>query len=239
MLIKPILIASALALLGAASAAHADMTVIQNTTIDSPQLKAYLESMTPAQRAQMSKAGNPLLSGAPVRSTIYQHGTKTRADVGGNSYIVDSLTKQTTLINRRNHTYTVKPYQATAPQGTPQAKVKDTGQNKLIGGHMAHRYLLTASIPSQPGTLIQGDVWTARDIAQPPSLSGGGPLSSMQNVFRQIKGFPLKSTIAVTGSPLGNTTVTTSLVSISKSPLPASAFAIPAGYKKTEMNAGM
>ncbi len=236
---KPIMIASALAVLGAASAAHADMTVIQNTTVDSPQLKAYLESMTPQQRAQMKGAGNPLLSGAPLRSTIYLRGTKTRADVGGNSYIVDSVTKQTTLINRRNHTYTVRPYQATAPQGTPQAKVKDTGQNKLIGGHMAHRYLLTATLTSQPGTLIQGDVWTARDIAQPPSLSGGGPLSSLQNVFRQIKGFPLKSTLAVTGSPLGNTTVTTSLVSISKSALPASAFAIPAGYKKTEMNAGM
>lgn len=236
---KPMILASALALMGAASAAHADMTVVQNTKIDSPQLKAYMESMTPAQRAQMSKMGNPLLSGAPMRSTIYQHGTKTRADVGGTSYIVDSATKQTTLINRRNHTYTVRPYKATAPQGTPQAKVKDTGQTKMISGHLAHRYLLSATIPAQPGTLIQGDVWTTSDIAQPPSLSGGGPLSSMQNVFRQIKGFPLKSTLAVTGSPLGSTTVTTSLVSISKSALPASAFAIPAGYKKSEMNAGM
>lgn len=236
---KPIILASALALLGAVSAAHADMTVVQNTKIDSPQLKAYMESMTPAQRAQMSKTGNPLLSGAPMRSTIYIHGTKTRADVGGNSYIVDSVTKQTTLINRRNHTYTVKAYQAAAPQGTPQAKVKDTGQTKMISGHLSHRYLLSATIPAQPGTLIQGDVWTTSDIAQPPSLSGGGPLSSMQNVFRQIKGFPLKSTLAVTGSPLGSTTVTTSLVSISKSAVPASAFAIPAGYKKSEMNAGM
>ena len=238
-IMKPMILASALAVLGAASAAHADMTIVQNTKIDSPQLKAYMESMTPAQRTQMSKMGNPLLSGAPLRSTIYIHGTKTRADVGSTSYIVDSATKKTLLINRRNHTYTVKAYQAAAPQGTPQAKVKDTGQNKLIGGHMAHRYLLSATIPAQPGTLIQGDVWTTRDIAQPPSLSGGGPLSSMQNVFKQIKGFPLKSTLAVTGSPLGSTTVTTSLVSISKSALPASAFAVPAGYKKTEMNAGM
>ncbi len=238
-MIKPMMIASALAVLGAASAAHADMTIVQNTKIDSPQLKAYMESMTPAQRAQMSKMGNPLLSGAPLRSTIYIHGTKTRADVGSTSYIVDSATKKTLLINRRTHTYTVKAYQAAEPQGTPQAKVKDTGQNKLIGGHMAHRYLLSATLPAQPGTLIQGDVWTARDITQPPSISGGGPLSSMQNVFKQIKGFPLKSTLAVTGSPLGSTTVTTSLVSISKSPVPASAFVIPAGYKKTEMNAGM
>lgn len=238
-MMKPIIIASALAVLGAASAAHADLTMVQKASIDSPQLKAYLESMTPAQRAQMSKMGNPLLSGAPVRSTIYIHGTKTRADIGGTSYIVDSATKQTTLINRRNHTYTVKSYQATVPQGTPQTKVKDTGQNKLIGGHMAHRYLLTATVPSQPGMLIQGDVWTARDIAQPPILGGGGPMASMQNVFRQVKGFPLKSTMVVTGSPLGSTTVTTSLVSISKSAVPASAFAIPAGYKKTEMNAGM
>ena len=236
---KPVVLLSALALLGAASAAHADFTIVQNTKIDSPQLKAYMESMTPAQRAQMKGAGNPLLSGAPVRSMIYQHGTKTRADIGGNSYVVDSATKQAVLINRRNHTYTVKPYQAPASQGTPQAKVKDTGQTKMISGHLAHRYLLSATVPSQPGTLLQGDVWTARDIAQPPSLSGGGPLSSMQSVFRQIKGFPLKSTLAFTGSPLGSTTVTTSLVSLSKSAVPASVFAIPAGYKKSEINAGM
>ena len=60
----------------------------------------------------------------------------------------------------------------------------------------------------------------------------------MQGLLRKVKGFPLKTTMAVTGSPLGNTTVTTSVVSVSKAALPASAFAVPAGYTKSSMGAG-
>lgn len=236
---KTILLASALTVL-AVSAAHADLTVTQSTRVESPQIRAYLESMTPQQRAQMARSGNPLFSGAPIRSTVYLRGTKTRLDVGGTSYIADAATHRTITINRRTRTYTVRPTHAGGGPGTPAATVKDTGQNRTIAGHPAHHYLLTATLPSQPGALLQGDIWAARDIAQPPVLtSGQGPLAAMQSVFRRVKGFPLKTTLALTGSPLGNSTATTSTLSISKSPIPASAFAIPAGYKKSDMNAGM
>ena len=228
----PVLAASALAAL-TASAARADLKVVQTTTIDSPQLKAYMETMTPQQRAQMGRSANPLLSGAPQRTTVYVHGTKTRADIGPVTYIVDAATRQATTVNRTTRTYTSQPYTQPSAGGSPNATVKDTGQIKMIAGHPSRRYFLTATIPSQPGTLIQSDIWAAQDLSQPPPLTtGGGPLSSLQNLFKKIKGYPMQSSLAITGSPLGSTTVKTSVVSVSQAPLPASLFAIPAGYKK-------
>ena len=226
----------------AAPAARADLKVVQTLHIDSPQLKAYMDSMTPEQRAKMSRSGNPLLSGAPQVTTFYVRGGKSRADVGPISYVSDAATRQTTVINRRSHTYSTMqtPNGAGLGSGQVTATVKDSGQTKMIQGHSARRYFMTATLASQPGTVIQGDIWAALDLARPslPATGGGGPFAVFQSLLNKVKGFPLKTSLAVTGSPLGSTTVTTSVVSVSKAPVPAAAFAIPAGYTKATMNAG-
>ena len=223
----------ALALLPVGGAAQADLKVVQTTSLDSPQLKAYEETMTPQQRAQMAHSGNPLFQNGPQQTTVYVHGTHTRLDVGNLSYLVDSATRRTDVVNRQTHTYTVQPYRIPANAGQGAVTVKDTKQTKLIAGHLCRHYFTTATLASQPGTLVQGDIWAASDIPQPSLLSGGGgPLAVLQAQFRKIKGYPLKSTLAVTGSPLGNTTVSTNVVSVSKTALPASVFSIPAGYTK-------
>lgn len=222
-----------------ASAARADLTVVQTTSISSPQLQAYMQTMTPQQRAQMAASGNPLFSGKPIRSVIYVHGSKTRADAGPMTYIVDVAARRTVVINRRSHTYTIQPYRPGGAAGQAQATVRDTGQVKRIAGHPARRYLLTSTLASQPGTVIQGDVWAAQDLAQPSILgTGSGPFGAIQSQFRKVKGFPLKTSLAVTGSPLGSTTVQTGVISVSKAALPASVFAIPAGYRKGTAQGG-
>ena len=224
----------------AAPAARADLKVVQTLRVDSPQLKAYMDSMTPDQRAKMSRSGNPLLSGAPQVTTLYLRGGKSRADVGPMTYVSDAATNQTTVINRRSHTYSTM--QTPAPgagAGQVTATVKDTGQTKVIQGHPSRHYLMSATLAAQPGTVIQGDIWAAQDLPQPSlPASGQGPLAVMQGLMRKVKGFPLKTTLAVTGSPLGSTTVTTSVVSVSKAALPASDFAVPAGYAKTAAGMG-
>lgn len=224
----------------AVPAARADLKVVQTLHIDSPQLKAYMDSMTPQQRASMSRSGNPLLSGAPQVTTLYLRGGKSRADVGGVTYISDAATNQTTMINRRSHTYsTMQTPSPGAGAGQITATVKDTGQTKVIQGHPCRHYLMSATLPSQPGTVIQGDIWTALDLPRPVlPASSQGPLAVMQGLMRKVSGFPLKTTLAVTGSPLGSTTVTTSVVSVSKAALPASDFAVPAGYTKSTASAG-
>ena len=219
-------------------AARADLKVVQTLRIDSPQLKAYMDSMTPEQRAKMSRLGNPMFSGAPQVTTLYLRGGKSRADVGPMTYISDVATSQTTVINRRKHTYSTM-QTPSAGAGQVSATVKDTGQKKVIQGHPSRRYLMSATLASQPGTVIQGDIWAAQDLPQPSlPTSGQGPFAVFQSLLRKVKGFPLKTTLAVTGSPLGSTTVTTSVVSVSKAPLPASAFAVPAGYTKSSSMAG-
>ena len=215
------------------SAAHADLKVVQTTQIDNPQLKAYLQTMTPQQRAQMSHSGNPLLSGGPQVSTVYIRGSKSRADLGGISYITDTTTHQTTIINRRKHTYSRVQTPANSA-GQISATVKDTGQMKVIQGHPSRRYAMRATMAAQPGMIIQGDIWAAQDL--PPLTlpsSGQGPYAIMQGLLRKVKGFPLKTNLAVVGSPMGNTTVQSSVVSVSKAPLSASLFAVPAGYAKS------
>jgi hypothetical protein len=229
---------TSLALMSVCGAAHADLKIVQTTQFDSPQLKAYEETMTPQQKAAMAKSGNPLFQSGPQQTTLYEQGARTRIDVGFMTYLVDSATHQTSAVNRRNHTYTVQAYRAPAA-GAGQVTVKDTKQTKLIAGHLCRHYFTTAMLASQPGTVIQGDIWAASDIPQPSALTAGsGPLAALQSQFRKIKGYPLKSTLTVTGSPLGNTTVQTSVVSVSKAPLPSSIFAVPAGYAKAAAGGG-
>ena len=229
---------TALALLTACGAAQADLKIVQTTRIDNPQLKAYEETMTPQQKAAMAHSGNPLFQSGPQQTTLYVHGMRTRLDIGHITYLLDSASRQTDVINRLTHTYSVQPYHAPAA-GAAQVVVKDSGQTKVIAGHPCRRYLTTATLASQPGTVIQGDIWAAADVAQPSLLStGSGPFAILQSQFRKIKGFPLKSTLAVTGSPLGSTTVSTNVVSVSKAALPASLFAVPAGYTKAAADAG-
>ena len=222
-----------------AVSAHADLKVVQTTQIDNPQLKAYMDTMTPQQRTQMSRS-NPMFSGGPQMATVYVRGSKTRADIGPMTYLVDTVTQQSTVINRRTHTYSTQPFKMPGnAAGQAQTSVRDTGQTKVIAGHLSRHYILTAALASQPGTLIQSDVWAAQDLPQPPMLgSGGGPLASLQNLLKKVKGYPMKSSLAVTGSPLGNTTIRTNVVSVSKAPLSPSVFAVPTGYKKAAMNEG-
>ena len=223
----------ALALLSVCGAAHADLKVIQTSKIDNPQLKAYEDTITPQQKAQMAKSGNPLFQSGPQQTALYVQGVHTRLDIGPVTYLVNSASRQTDVINRRTHTYSVQPYRAPAA-GQISVVVKDTKQAKLIAGHLCRHYFTTATLASQPGTVIQGDIWAATDIPQPEALSAGsGPFAALQSQFRKIKGFPLNSSLTVTGSPLGNTTVVTNVVSVSKTPLSGSLFTVPAGYTKS------
>ena len=226
------LVVTACALFSICGAAHADLKVVQTTRIDSPQLKAYEETMTPQQKAAMAHSGNPLFQSGPQQTALYTQGAHTRLDIGTLTYLVDSAAHKTEVINRRTHTYRVQPYRVPSA-GQTTVTVKDTKQTKMIAGHLCRHYFTMATLASQPGTIIQGDIWAAQDIPQPAALSAGsGPFAALQSQFQKIKGFPLKSSLVVTGSPLGNTTVQTSVVSVSKAALPASTFAVPAGYTK-------
>ena len=233
--IRTVAVAALAATLAGASAAHADLKVVQSTTIKNPQLTAMMQSLSPEQRARMAQSGaGSLFGGGDLASTIYSHGTKTRVDIGPQSTIVDTATRQLVTVNRATHTYSTSAYSPNKMASQMQASVRDTGQTKIILGHPARHYLLSMTSAQMAGGRVSGDIWSAQDLPQPPAAAfSAGPAGALQGQFRKIKGMPLLVNMTVTGSPVGDTSIRSVTKSVSRAALPASLFAIPAGYKRT------
>ncbi|BDI33267.1 hypothetical protein CCAX7_53180 [Capsulimonas corticalis] len=223
-----------------APVAHADQKIVATTTVDGPQLRVMMTQMSPDQRAAMSKYG----MGGPINSTAYVSGKKIRTDTNGSSVLLDSVAKTLTTLSRESHTYTTRPYdpaKAQAASAGTSATITPAGDSKKLLGHVARHYKLTITTTSGPmaGTPIHGEVWAAPDLPQPPSLPMPGPAGVLQSQLKKIKGFPLLTVIAIPNSPTGPITVKTVINSVSSATLPASTFAIPAGYKKSAPGAGV
>ena len=214
-----------------AAAAHADLKVTQRTTIQNPQLSAMIQSMSPAERAQMAQTGG-FFSGGPVTVVIYLHGDEARVDLGAQSTVINLGTHKMFSLDRKAHTYTVSTY---TPQAGPavQATVHDTGPSQVILGHRTRRYQVAVTAPSLEGGRLTGDVWSAPDLpALPTAFFAGGPAAALQSLFHSIKGLPLKINALLTGTSLGNTAIQSSALSLSKNPLPLSVFQVPHGYRR-------
>lgn len=220
----------ALAVGAVAATAHADVTLVQTATIDNPQLKAMMQSLSPEQKAQMAQVG----MGSTITSKSYVKGTKSRTDVGKiTSVIVDSAAGKMISLNRVAHTYSTQSLSAKAGHGM-KVSLKDTGKTKKILGHLCHDYKLNMTSPSASGAMtITGDVWAAPDLPRlaAPPLGNNGPAAAIAAQWGKISGLPLQTVMVIGGSPMGKTTVRTVARSVSTTPVPASLFAIPAGYK--------
>lgn len=220
----------ALAVGALAGAANADVTVVQTAVIDNPQIKAMMQRLGPEQRAQMAQFG----LGSTITSKSYMKGTKSRTDVGkATSVIVDSASGKMISLNRVSHTYSTQPIKARAGNGM-KVSLKPTGKTKTILGHLCHDYKLTMTSPSASGAMnITGDVWAAPDLPHlnAPPLSSNGPGAAIAAQWSKIAGMPLQAVMTIGGSPVGKTTIRTTVRSVSMMPLPASVFAIPAGYR--------
>jgi hypothetical protein len=213
-----------------ATTAGADVTVVQTATIDNPQLKAMMQSLSPEQKAQMAQFG----MGSTITSKSYIKGTKSRTDVGKiTSVIVDSATGKMISLNRVSHTYSTQPLNAKAGRGT-KISLKATGKTKTILGHLCRDYKLNMTSPAASGAMtITGDVWAAPDLPRlaAPPLGASGPAAAIAAQWGKIAGMPLQAVMVIGGSPMGRTTVRTMVHSVATTPLSASVFAIPAGYK--------
>ncbi len=224
--------AAALAGALAAPAAHADLTLVQTTTISNPQITAALQSMTPEQRAQVQKSGSPFFQTGPQTVTIYTHGKQSRMDYGSYTFIADPGTHQVLTLNRRTRTYSTRPLDPNQGGGVSGATVRDLHQSKTILGHVAHHYAVATANVGGAGSQLKADVWAAPDLAQPSgSLTGGGPTGPLQSLLRQVKGLPLQTTLIIAGSPVGTVTAKSVATSISTQPVALSVFSLPTGYK--------
>ncbi len=171
-----------------APAAHADLTLVQTTTISNPQITAALQSMTPQQRAQVQKSGSPFFRTGPQVVTIYTHGKQSRLDYGGYTFIADQAKGQVLTLNRRMHTYSSRPLGQAQGGGVSGATVRDLHQSKTILGHVAHHYMVSTANVGGAGSQLKADVWAAASLAQPSSsLTGGGPTGPLQSLLRQVQ----------------------------------------------------
>lgn len=240
-MITMLLTGAAMLTLGGAS--QADVTVTETTTIDSPQLRAMLKQMPPEQRAMVARMGGPMsgmLSGQPTAMTIYVSGDRSRADVGALSVISSASSRKTTVLNRQTKTFTTQTNGAAAgaAMNGARAQVKDTGKTRTILGYPARLYHVTLSNITTPQTgaapmNMAMDIWATKSL---PSVAGAtpalpGPAGMAQAQMKRIQGLPLLSVVSLTGGPTGPVKITTAVKSVKKTLIPASAFAVPAGYK--------
>jgi hypothetical protein len=119
---------------------------------------------------------------------------------------------------------------------------KGTG-GKTIAGYACENWIVTIGELSKQETCLTTQIQmpvaafdAQKNFASSMSAMAGPMAKSMGSVwdkFKEMKGIPLYSTDTV--KILGKTTTTTMEVTeIKKGPIPASAFAVPAGYKQVE-----
>lgn len=231
-------VAAALCLSAAlTTAARADLKVVSSTTINSPQMAAQMKTMPPEQRAMMQRMG---LGGTTV-VTMYFRGQKSRTDTQAVSILTDAAAKTMTVVDRTARTYSTRPYnpaQTAQQAGGATASVKDAGPGKVVMGHPTRHYKLTSA--GGVAGAMSGDLFAATDLPRPPIPTvAGGPAAAVMAQMQKIKGLPLLTTLTVPSSPIGAMTIRQVVTSVSKTPLAASLFVIPAGYAKGQPGAGM
>ncbi len=224
----------ALVLLTLPQASRADLKVVQRVTIDSPQMKAMMESLSPQQRQRMNEMGMGMMSGRPTQATLYARGPKARADLGLLSFVYDAGAGQIVTINRSAHTYSGQKIDRTREAAGTQTTVKSVAGSKSVLGHACRHYTFRATSPNLPGGEIVGDLWAAPDLPSLPApVAQAGPVGALRGVYSKIKGLPLLTNVKVIGAPTGDMTVKTVATAVSQGMLSASLFAVPAGYTQT------
>lgn len=223
-----IIVGAGLLLVGAS---HADVKVVQAMTVDNPQIKAAMQNMSPDQRAMMAKAG----MGGAVALTVYVSGKKSRIDFGAfTSAIVNEGAGRVTVLNRTARTFSTQSLKSAARKSADRgnASIEATGKSKTILGHLCREYRVSSGASAGPGSAMSGEMWVAGDLPRPSILAmPAGEAATLESQWNKVRGMPLQMTFTITGAQIGKTVVHSTAKSISKTPIPASTFAIPAGYK--------
>jgi hypothetical protein len=221
------------AILLAAAAAHADLTVQSQTSMSTPMMKN-----------QPGMAG-----GLNIPMTAYYSGKKARVEEMFITMIVDAGAGKMTMLNSTAHTYQTLPFdpKTMAAGGLPAGpaaaaaksmKVTDTGHTMMILGHLCREYVVFISIPSPAGggtITSRMDAWVAPDLIANPALQGlGGLPSGIASAAQKMRGMPLRMTMTYDNGPafMQGMKMTMMVTSVTTGPIPASKFVIPPDYKQ-------
>ena len=192
-------------------------------------------------------------------STEYLTATQSVHDDAGNRVTVDLQARTLTLLDKKEHTYSVTPLdevrerserlaaemqkrlanlppQARRMLGAaePAARITPTGKTERIAGYEAKEYTVDAGG-------VHGSVWMTEALERPGNLADWqryaqgaipGPAGKLAAAMARIKGFPLRTTITEAAGPMRMST-TTEVLEVREQAPPADVLTIPAGYRKT------
>ena len=211
---------------------------------------APAEDLTIVSRVEMGK-------GKTVTSTQYLTSTKVRTSDGENDTIMDFSTGRLTVINGKKKEYYETSLQdmaesmqkmqqelANSPMAGMFGKVQDVKvekgtEAKKVAGYDTQHWILTM------GEGMRFDMWAAPSVEAPTQYYDArkslylamGPMGQrfqrMTEEMRKVKGFPLATRITAKMMMIKMDTYTEA-TEVRKGAIPASAFEVPAGYKKKE-----
>ena len=231
----PLALAGCLLIL-ATGVARADLKVVQTTTLTNSQYAAMRDSMTANQKAAAHRAGMDLMMGIPQTNTIYISGQHFRFDQSEHHFIADTRANTITSVDIATKSYRLAPLTVQSTNFT-WVVTSDKKHRNLVG-HPASLYSIKGSSVTFPGEVITGKIWAADDIPIPTPASTGLP-AQFVSILQQVKKWPLLMDLKVTGAPSGQIVLSSKTVSVSKAPLPAATFRVPAGYKPANPNAAL
>jgi hypothetical protein len=157
---------------------------------------------------------------------MLDHHKKTYSEIS-----FDQLEQSKAQMNREMSSKDVEGLTKTLGLNTKESKVTRVGPGDTILGYKTEKYLMT-------GPLGPMEVHVAPSVEVPAAyyealrLGGGmGPFSAFGDSYKEMKGAVLKQ--VTTSKMFGRVETTTSVAGkVDTSPIPASQFAPPSGYKK-------
>jgi len=209
--------------------------------MNDPQVKAMMDA-NPQMKAQMEKAmkmvqGGDLGSMVPKAYSIKIKNQNSLISMDGgmmaNTDMLYLKDKNTTYkIDRENKTYsTIPQHDANDKASKIESKVTKTSETAKVLGHNCTKYIV--DITMEGGHTMQQFYWTTTEIKDIDikSMSSQRAASSKQamfyDVYDKLDGVPLKMEMF---TPQGKMTM--EVVELKRVTLPASDFAIPAGFKE-------
>lgn len=211
---------------------------------------APAEDLTIVSRVELGK-------GKTATSTQYLTASKVRTSDGENDTIMDFSTGRLVVINGKKKEYYETSLQdmAAAMQkmqqemaGSPVAgmfgkvedvKVEKGTETKKVAGYDTQHWVLSM------GEGLRFDMWAAPSIEAPTQYYDArkslylamGPMGQrfqkMVDEMRKVKGFPLATRVTAKMMMIKMDSLTEA-TEVRKGPIPASAFEIPAGYKRKD-----
>jgi hypothetical protein len=219
-------------------ATQAQMKEMRDKMNNDPEFKKMMES-NPAMKAQMeammkmAEGGNintMIPTGFTVKIKDQNTWSKMEGGMMGNTEFLYLKNKNLTYhIDREAKTYSVSSFEGLDTVKLSDVKVTKTGETAKIMGYNCTKYIAESTVQ---GRKVQQFFWTTTEIKglDMKSLAQQQARNNQHALFyKKIEGVPLKMEMK---QP--EMTMIMEVTAIKKQSLPASDFAIPAGFKEVK-----